>query len=198
MLTGKWVSSQLLHIFLTISFIACVHTGNAQDSAVVQAAINFDSLRAAKARESIGLPFPSFAAKLHHQPYSNADLKGKVVFINFWFAACPPCVAEMNSIRELALKYRNHPEVIFLSFTYENEAAIAKFRAQHPMPYRVLSVSRYDCYRLNQNNAFPTSIILDKNGIIRFLVTGGVMNKQEAAAYFKKTVTAELEKVIRQ
>src|SRR4051812_1290046 len=38
-----------------------------------------------------------------------ADLKGKVVFINFWATWCPPCIAEMPSINGLYEKLKNNP-----------------------------------------------------------------------------------------
>ena len=44
------------------------------------------------------------------------DLKGKVVFINFWATWCPPCIAEMPSIQKLYDKYKDNPEIAFHNF----------------------------------------------------------------------------------
>ncbi len=40
------------------------------------------------------------------------DLKGKVVFINFWATWCPPCIAEMPSINALYKQFKNNPNVV--------------------------------------------------------------------------------------
>lgn len=45
---------------------------------------------------------PSFSyVDVNDQQVSTADLKGKVVFINFWATWCPPCRAEMPSLNVL-------------------------------------------------------------------------------------------------
>ena len=36
---------------------------------------------------------------------SLADLKGKIIFLNFWAAWCPPCLAEMPSINKFYEQY---------------------------------------------------------------------------------------------
>ena len=41
-------------------------------------------------------PAPTFSlSDLQGKPVSNANLQGKVSFINFWFPSCPGCVSEM-------------------------------------------------------------------------------------------------------
>lgn len=43
--------------------------------------------------------------------------QGKVTFIDFWFIPCGPCFAEMNLLHKLHAKYKNNPNVSFLTIT---------------------------------------------------------------------------------
>jgi cytochrome c biogenesis protein CcmG, thiol:disulfide interchange protein DsbE len=54
-----------------------------------------------------GSPAPSFTVKtLEGEEVSLEDLKGRVVFLNFWRTDCGPCVAEMQDLELLAEKFR--------------------------------------------------------------------------------------------
>ncbi|MGG9962607.1 TlpA family protein disulfide reductase [Ferruginibacter sp. SUN106] len=133
-----------------------------------------------RALRSIGKPFPSFTATWQNENFTNKNLDGKIVFINFWFASCAPCIAEMDALNELydSLKHNNRFE--FISFTYEKQAKIDEVAKEHRMQYKIVSISFEDCYRLNQNNGFPASIILDDKGIITYLKLTASTNKEEA------------------
>ena len=43
------------------------------------------------------------------------ELKGRIVVINFWGVWCPPCVAEAPQIQQFHEKYRDDPDVVFLT-----------------------------------------------------------------------------------
>lgn len=45
---------------------------------------------------------------------SLTELKGKVIFINFWATWCPPCLAELPAINSLHQKLSDNPNVVFL------------------------------------------------------------------------------------
>ncbi len=55
-----------------------------------------------------------------------ADLKGKPIIINLWFAQCPPCIAEMPTLSVIKEKYSS-TDIQFLSMTYETKEAVKKF-----------------------------------------------------------------------
>lgn len=53
-----------------------------------------------------GFPAPAFAAQtLDGEPVSLADLKGKVVLLDFWATWCAPCIQGMPAMQALHEKY---------------------------------------------------------------------------------------------
>ena len=48
----------------------------------------------------------------------------KVTFIDFWFIPCGPCFAEMNMLHKLYAKYKDNPNVAFLTITFTDSAFV--------------------------------------------------------------------------
>ncbi|MGH2643105.1 MAG: TlpA family protein disulfide reductase, partial [Chitinophagaceae bacterium] len=53
--------------------------------------------------------------------FSLSSLKGKVVFINFWATWCPPCRAELPSIKKLYEKFKDNNKIMFLMVDVDEE-----------------------------------------------------------------------------
>jgi len=61
----------------------------------------------------LGKPAPPITGTdVDGQPVSLADLKGKVVLVDFWATWCPPCVASIPALNALAQKYHDRGFVI--------------------------------------------------------------------------------------
>ena len=174
---------------LLLLFVAC--TSFAQQNKTPGEQF-MDSLFREKAKQSIGKDFPHFNALFNGHMLSNDSLTGKVLFINFWFKACPPCIAEMPALNELYKKLKGNKSFEFLSFTYENRSNVKSFRQKYKAQYKIASVSRNECYRLNQNNGFPTSIIVGKDGKIWELYTGGDADAKTSRDFILTAVYDEL------
>lgn len=100
------------------------------------------------------------------QPVDILDLKGKVVFLNFWATWCPPCKAEMPSIQKLVEKFKGNDKVVFMLVEIEHEkdkahAFLKDNKLKLPIYY---PESEIPSEWLGQS--IPTTVILDKDGRI--------------------------------
>ena len=99
-----------------------------------------------------------------------ADLRGKVVLLNFWATWCPPCKAEMPDLNALQRKYGAERDFLVLGVNdRENAADVARV-----CPARAHQLSRCSLTRdgrviekLFDVRYLPTSMIIDRDGNIR-------------------------------
>ena len=147
-------------------------------------------------RELLNKPFPPFSYVSNGDTITNSSLLGKTVFINFWFEGCPPCIAEFDALGELSQLLKQHKNTDFVTFTFESAAAIDRIRKKYNLQYKIISISRTDCYRLNNNNGFPTSMILDKAGNISWITTGGHMDKEKIQKFIIGFVYPKMVKLL--
>lgn len=100
------------------------------------------------------------------------DLKGKVVFINFWATWCGPCIAEMPSIQKLYDQFKDNDEVVFVILEAEgNKVKAAKFMENKKLTLPVY----YPSGNIPQEffrGRLPTTVILDKQGNIAHTTEG--------------------------
>lgn len=100
------------------------------------------------------------------------DLRGKVVFLNFWASWCLPCLAEFPALKKLYQHYKDDPEVVFIfvdadgdlekaaRFMQKRKYMLPAFRAETAVPDVLFKGS------------LPTTIVLDKRGRISYQETG--------------------------
>ncbi|MDB5145675.1 MAG: TlpA family protein disulfide reductase [Mucilaginibacter sp.] len=95
--------------------------------------------------------------------------KGKVVFINFWAAWCPPCLAELPLINDLYLKVKDNSNIIFLAVDVDNNLSRSSQLLQK-------NGYRFSAYggKLNglpsqfYSGIIPTTLVIDKKGFVVF------------------------------
>lgn len=97
---------------------------------------------------------------------STNQLKGKVVFINFWATWCPPCRAEMPSLNELynELKGDDHFAFLFLNEDDNIEKAKSFLKSSNysfPVSRRAGNISD-EIF----SGILPTTVVLNKEGKI--------------------------------
>jgi thiol-disulfide isomerase/thioredoxin len=93
-----------------------------------------------------------------------ADLKGKVVFINFWATWCSPCRAEMPSINVLYERYKDNPNMVFLIVEIEGDKAKAEAFVKEQQLTLPISFPNSDIPKEWLSGPIPSTVILDKAG----------------------------------
>jgi len=128
-------------------------------------------------------PFaPDFSITTSEGEYiSLDDLKGKVVLLDFWGTWCPPCVASVPALRDLNKKYSKHETFVMLGISSDgDEDKWSDFIAKEKMVWPQFLDRQRAVQRAFKVSAFPTYIVLDHEGIIRFR-TSGMSFEREAA-----------------
>ena len=129
--------------------------------------------------EKIGTIVPDFSFKdMNGKTYSKADLKGKVVVMNFWFIQCQPCVMEMPDLNKLVSKYKNNKNVVFLAPTFNEKDAVASFLKKITFNYTIAPNAESTVQSFGINS-FPTSFVMDKEGKYELYLSGGIEHVNE-------------------
>lgn len=136
----------------------------------------------------IGSARPAFSLPdLDGQPHHIKEWDGKVVLVNFWAAWCPPCRREMPGFIELQEQYADQGLQI-VGVAIDEHEAVQNFVDTLGVNYPVL-IGQVDAGRIAESygdhmGALPYSILLDREGKIRF-IRPGELPKELLEAQFK-------------
>lgn len=167
--------------------------------------------------ELIGKPAfdfrPDFA--INGKPATLADLKNKVVLLDFWAVWCGPCIKTFPHLRELHAKYHDKGlEIVGLTTYYEKvgfdkeagkvkiledkmtlaeeQTMLKDFAQHHKLDYRLVAVpqdERKEIYGKYKIRGIPTAVVIDRKGIIRLIKVGASEeNAKEIEDTIKKLV----------
>lgn len=95
-----------------------------------------------------------------------ADLKGKMVLVNFWATDCPGCVNEMPALVETYKKYQTQGlEIIAVAMPYDPPAQVVNYMKVKNLPFPVMHDGFSEMTeKFGGVSLVPTSYIFNKNG----------------------------------
>lgn len=109
---------------------------------------------------------------LNTKPLGDADLRGKVVLVDFWTYSCINWLRTLPHVRAWADKYRHQGLVVVgvhsPEFGFEKDLAnVRAATARLQVDYPVAVDSRHTIWRAFGNSAWPAIYILDARGRLR-------------------------------
>ena len=115
---------------------------------------------------------PAFELQtLDRKSVTNASLRGRPAVLTFWATWCGPCIAEMPGFVELQ---RRHPDLGVIAIAIKSELAEVRKMAEQ-RKWTTLTVALSDSAGLAFGvEAVPRTYLLDKDGRLRFVHTGGL------------------------
>lgn len=95
-----------------------------------------------------------------------ADLKGKMVLVNFWATDCPGCIKEMPTLIETYKTYQAQGlEIIAVAMPYDPPAQVANYMRVKQLPFPVMHDGFSEMTeKFGGVSLVPTSYIFNKNG----------------------------------
>lgn len=111
---------------------------------------------------------------LNNKRHTLKNHKGEVLLINFWATWCPPCVKELPSLNRLQEKINNKNFKILAVNIGEETKTVKKFLSEMDIKFPVLTDPLAESVEPWKLIAFPSSFVIDKNGIIRYGLFGGL------------------------
>lgn len=103
-----------------------------------------------------------------------ADLRGRPVLLNFWASWCEPCRNEMPALELFAEAMRDRGLVVVAINHRETDAAIARFMQAMSFDLPVLRDVDGAASRAFGVRAFPTSVLIGRDGRAKLSLIGEV------------------------
>lgn len=125
---------------------------------------------------------PAGLRDLAGNPVRLADLRGRLVWLNFWATWCPPCQAETPVLRELAEAYTDRGLTIVGVAVQETTVEdVAAYAARYELPFPIAFDATADAFRLYRVFALPTQVFIGPDGRVLAVVNGPVTREGAAA-----------------
>lgn len=123
---------------------------------------------------------PDFSFTTSEGEYVSLDeLHGKVVLLDFWGTWCPPCVASLPGLRDLNKKYGKDSSFVIISVSSDGDEEKWKaFVAKEKMVWPQFLDRDRKIQRTFAIRAFPTYILLDHEGVIKYRTVGMSLEKE--------------------
>jgi peroxiredoxin len=122
----------------------------------------------------VGQPVPKFTVTtLDGKAINIAEMKGKVVLINFFATWCGPCMGEMPHVeKEIWRKLKNENLVVLAIGREHSKEELVKFNKEKGFTFLIAPDPKREVYDLFAKQFIPRNYVVGKDGRIVFQSIG--------------------------
>ncbi|CAN5744127.1 hypothetical protein BH20ACI4_BH20ACI4_22900 [soil metagenome] len=138
-------------------------------------------------------PAPNMEIKewIGHNATTLEKFRGKIVLLDFWATWCMPCIATFPRLREWHKKYGGEDFIIVGVTQYYGDgggkpmtplqelAFLGEFKEKHKLPYPFAVAEQGEDTMKYGISAYPTTVLLDRNGVVRYIGIGAGAEESE-------------------
>lgn len=129
------------------------------------------------ASEQINTAAPNFTIESEQLSSSLAELRGQVVYVDFWASWCKPCRKSFPWMNDMQAKYLKNLQIVAINLDAEPELAAA-FLEKVPATMPIVYDPQGDIATAYQLLGMPSSYLIDKKGKLRFAHKGFFTEKE--------------------
>lgn len=129
---------------------------------------------------------PDFQTQQFTEPagsFKLAQLRGKVVYVDFWASWCAPCRVSFPALDSLGKKYAAQGFVVIGVNQDESPKDRDTFRKRVPVSFALVEDADHKIAKAFDVKAMPSGYVVDRKGVVRFVHHGfdaGTPGKLEA------------------
>ena len=102
------------------------------------------------------------------------ELRGKVVYVNFWATSCTTCIKEMPEVIKTYERFAPRGfELLAVAMSYDPPDYVRNYTRQHSLPFKVVLDTKGRIAAAFDNVALtPTAVLIGKDGHVLRRIVG--------------------------
>ena len=137
-----------------------------------------------------GSKAPDFEFQLDAKPAKLADLRGRVVVLNFWATWCPPCVEEMPSLERLHQQMGARGVVVLGVSVDEDQEAYERFLREWKITFPTYRDPSKKIAAAYETFMYPETYIIGADGrVARKIIGAQRWDGAEMTQYLRELLT---------
>ena len=124
---------------------------------------------------AVNYPAPQLALEnVNGKTESLADFNGKVLLLNNWATWCPPCKAEMPTLKKFHDAHSADGFTIIAVEAGDGKEEVLQFSESLGLTFPIWLDPDSSALNAFKNGNLPNSYVIDRNGTVRYAWTGEI------------------------
>ena len=119
----------------------------------------------------------------------------KAVVLNFWYINCGPCQMEFPYMQDAYEKYKEDIEILALNPYDGTDETVAEFQKKYELTFPMAVADEEWAVRMGLQ-AYPTTVVIDRYGIVSFVHVGMITEVEEFNKLFEFFTADDYEQTV--